>query len=200
MGIVNKLFIKDVARLTYTELAKVLNRIIDQINTVTWDDLRAPATGINPLGSPSAATPNATDGSLTFSKGNVCIAWFQLPHKYKEGSDIHIHIHWSKTTSAAGTVHWQIKYKWANIGDVMPAFSSLADLTDEIGDENTADLHALSEMAAVSGVGKTISSMVCVYLSRTNDGGDTYAGDVNLYEVDIHYQADTLGSVEEYSK
>lgn len=165
-----------------------------------WDDLRAPASGINPQGAPSPATANTADGSLTFSKGNVATAWFQLPHGWKEGTDLHVHIHWSKATSAAGTVHWQMKYKWANIGDVMPAFSALSDGAEVIANANTANLHALLEWEELDGTGKKVSSMLGVFIQRTNDGGDTYAGNANLYEIDVHYEVDTLGSATEYNK
>ncbi len=169
-------------------------------NIAGWEDLRAPSNGINPIGSPSAATPNTTDGSLTFTKGNVAIAWFQLPHGYKEGSDLRIHIHWSKSTTNNGVVHWQMKYRWANIGDTLPSFSELEDGNVVVSDSNTVDKHAMFEWTPVDGTGKTISSMICVYISRTNDGDDTFTGSANLYEIDIHYQIDTIGSRQELVK
>lgn len=166
-----------------------------------WDDLRSPASGINPAGSPSAATPSTVDGSLTFVKGNAAIAWFQIPHAWKKGTDISIHIHWSKSTSAAGNVNWQIKSKWFNIGAVAPAFSPLTTGTLPIAEGTpTADKHLITEFPDLSGAGKTLSSMICVYLERVNDGVDTYTPAVNLYEIDIHYQVDSLGSDTEYVK
>lgn len=171
-----------------------------ELTDTVWEDLRTPASGINPSGSPSAATPNTTDGSLTFAKGNVAIAWFQMPHQWKMGTDIHLHIHWSKATTHNGSVHWQMKYKWGNIGDVMPAFSLLADGVEIVPNSNIVDKHALLTFTAVPGLGKTLSSMICVYLSRTNDGNDTFTGNCNLYEIDLHYEIDTLGSQEELIK
>lgn len=159
-----------------------------------WDDLRSPASGINPVGSPSAATPSTTDGSLTFTKGNVAIAWFQLPHAWKEGSDVSIHIHWSKTSSAAGIVNWQIKYKWFNMGVADPGFSALIAGSESIPNSDVLGKQALYSFPLVSGTGKSLSSMMCVYLERVNDGVDTYAPSVNLYEIDIHYQLDAFGS------
>ena len=169
------------------------------LKDAVWDDLRAPANGINPVGSLSPATPNTTDGSLTFGKGNVVAVWFQMPHHWKEGTDLHVHIHWSKQTTNNGIVKWQMKYKWANIGDVMPAFSALSDGTEVIPNSDTVDKHALLEWTPIDGNGKTLSSMLCVYLVRTA-AGDTFTGDVNLYEIDIHYQIDSLGSTSELIK
>lgn len=170
------------------------------LNIQAWEDLRAPASGINPIGSPSPATPSNTDGSLTFSKGNVCVAWFQLPHSWKIGSNVKLHIHWSKSTTNAGDVNWQMKYKWGNIGDVMPAFSLFSKGTEVIPNSNIVDKHSLLEWSALSGVGKTLSSMICVFLERVNDGDDTFTGNANLYEIDLHYQIDSMGSRQETIK
>jgi hypothetical protein len=179
---------------------KLEDALGNTLNVAAWEDLRAPANGINPVGSPSAATPNTADGSLTFAKGNVAIAWFQIPHNYKQGSNLHAHIHWSKATTHNGVVHWQMKYKWGNIGEVMPAFSSLADGTEVNSDSNTVDKHAMFEWTSIDGTGKTLSSMICIYISRTNDGSDTFTGSANLYEIDIHYQLDSMGSRQELIK
>lgn len=167
---------------------------------VVWDDLRAPAGGINPVGSTSPASPNTTDGSLTFAKGNVVVAWFQMPHNWKIGSDVNVHIHWSKSTTNNGVCNWQMKYKWCNIGDVMPGFSGLVSGTEQIPNSNVVDKHALMSWPTLSGAGKTLSSMICVYLVRTNDENDTFTGAGNLYEIDIHYQLDNVGSRQEYTK
>ena len=169
------------------------------LNVDAWEDLRTAASGINPIGSPSPATPNVTDGSLTFIKGNVCAAWFQMPHNWKLGSEVHVHIHWSKSTTNNGVCNWQMKYRWGNIGDVMPAFSLLEKGTEIVSDSNTVDKHAMIEWE-LDGLGKTLSSMLCIYLARVNDGDDTFTGNGNLYEIDIHYQIDSMGSRSELIK
>lgn len=169
------------------------------LNVDAWDDLRGPANGINPIGSPSPATPNTADGSLTFAVNNVAVAWFQLPHNWKIGSDLHVHIHWSKATTNNGTCNWQMKYRWGNIGDVMPAFSLLASGSEITPNSNVVDKHALYEWDAISGAGKTLSSMICVFIERVA-AGDTFTGAANLYEIDIHYQIDSMGSRQELIK
>jgi hypothetical protein len=171
-----------------------------RFTTPAFDDLRSPASGINPAGSPSAATPSLVDGSLTFTKGNVATVWFQIPHSWEEGSAIYPHIHWSKTTSAVGIVNWQIKYKVINIGEVAPAFSAYIAGTEAVPNSDTANKHALLSFPTISMIGKTLSAMVCIYLERINDGIDTYSPAVNLYEVDLHYKVDGFGSRQEVIK
>ena len=169
-----------------------------------WDDLRAPASGINPAGSAAAATVDQEDGSLIFSNGQTqtVAVWFQLPHAWKVGSDISFHIHWKKTTSAAGTVKWQTKYQWTNIGATDAGFSVYADGTEAIPNSNTAGKHAIFEFTDFPGTGKTMSSMLCVVIQRVSSGGgaDTYNAPVKLMEADLHYQIDSFGSYQEYVK
>ena len=100
---------------TYFDISSV--KLIDNVDWTQrfrdrelsyWDDLRAPANAINPAGSPSAATVSTADASLQFAGNadNVVVVWFQLPHQWKEGSDLHPHIHWAKNTTDAGIVDW----------------------------------------------------------------------------------------------
>ena len=64
-----------------------------------WDDLRAPATGINPVGQVSPPTVNSVDGSLVFDVNNAVCVWFQMPYSWKIGSNLYPYIHCSKSTS-----------------------------------------------------------------------------------------------------
>jgi hypothetical protein len=169
-----------------------------------WDDLRAPASAINPAGSAAAATVNQEDGTLLFANGAVqtVALQFQLPHCYKEGSDIVLHCHWAKTTSAAGTVIWQTKYEWTNIGDTGAGFSSFVSGTEVVANANTANKHALTSWTAISGAGKTISSMLKVVIQRYSSGAgaDTYNAAASLWEVDVHFMLDSMGSRQELVK
>jgi hypothetical protein len=42
--------------------------------------------------------------------------------------------------------------------------------------------------------------MICIFIERVNDGDDTFTGSGNLYEIDIHYQIDSMGSRSELIK
>jgi len=165
----------------------------------TWDDLRAPATSINPTGLATPPMVDNEDGSLLFSTNDTVAIWFQMPHTWKEGTNIIPHIHWSKTTTNAGLPNWQMKYKWANAGDVFPAFNTLMSGTEGVPNSNIIDKHSIYTFGEISGAGKLISSMICIYLVRTTTG-DTYADDARLMEVDIHYQVDSTGSRQEFIK
>ena len=165
-----------------------------------WDDLVIPATLVNPVGSPSPPTIDENDGTLLFKNGvdNTTALIFQLPHSWRVGTDVSFHIHWAKTTSASGTVNWQMKYKWGNIGDVMGAYSILYGGIESIPNSDTAEKQALMSFPTATGLmsrtGKTLSSILNVWLQRTGTSGDTYGADARLISADLHIQKDGNGS------
>ena len=65
-----------------------------------WDDLKFPATAINPPGQASDPDVEATSGLLLFAAAGteLVYALAQMPHHWEEGSDIKPHVHWTKTT------------------------------------------------------------------------------------------------------
>lgn len=186
---------------TYLDTLRVGNFFIADS---AWDDLITPATLINPSGSPSPPTIDNTDGSWLFDKStaNTIVLIFQMPHAWLQGSDIAFHIHWAKAVNGSGNVIWTSKYKWTNINEVALAFSSpVAGSTIADADSNVADNHRLTQWTRWSGVGKTFSSMLVVYLERTATSGlDDYDNNAKLISVDLHYRKDSNGTRTEYSK
>ena len=176
------------------------------VNDLIWDryeDLRAPATAINPPGAASDPNRDTGDGTLLFDAGGTELVFvlMQLPHSYKEGTDVSPHIHWCKTTSAGGNVIWQMRYRVYRIGEVAEAWSTLTTASVLTADADTAELHAMAEWEDVSGTLLGISDTIIFQVQRTGGAGaDTYGADARLLEFDIHYQADSSGSAAEFTK
>ena len=171
-----------------------------------WNDLVIPAQGINLSGTPAPPTPDTAllgDGCLLFSntvENNVAVQ-FQMPHDWCEGTDIHLHMHWCKTTADTGTVLWDAKWSVAKVGTVFPAMSAYATASVEVANADTADLHAISEWAAISMTGNTLSTIVKVVMRRdATNGSDTYDQNAKLLGIDVHYQIDAPGSLQELLK
>ena len=172
-----------------------------KLTEVQWDDLRFPAAGINPPGAASDPTRDTSDGRLAFSPtaDNLIAVQVQMPHAWLEGSSISPHIHWSPTTTHTGNVKWQLQYKIAEIGSAFPG-SWTTDTALQAA-SGVADTHQLVEFADIPMTGLHLSCMLLMIISRLGaDGADTYTGDAKLNEFDIHFQADALGSNEEYYK
>lgn len=123
----------------------------------------------------------------------------QMPHAWKEGTIIYPHVHWAPSTSGAGNVVWKLEYAWGQIGGTFPAFQTI--VADPQSTESTAWKHKLASLPTISGSGKTLSSiLICRLYREPGDVGDTYTGDAALLDFDFHYEINSLGSNEEYTK
>lgn len=168
-----------------------------------WDDLRAPATALRLPGGASDADVDPNDGTFLFASNTTeqILSILQLPHGYKEGSNIKPHIHWAKTTSAVGGVSWKLEYKWLNNGDTAGAYSSPIEATEATAHDDTAEKTAIYTFGEIDGTGKGLSSIFVAKIYRDHDDADdTYGADARLYEFDIHYQIDERGSAQEFVK
>jgi len=172
-----------------------------------WDDLRFPASSVNPPGQASDPDISATNGTLLFDATGTELVFFQvqLPHAWKAGTNIKPHVHWAKTTSAAGNVLWRLNHKIAALGGTFGDFSDDDDaltVVPSFPDTNAANKHLLTSFSEIdmSGI-DTVSAMLLIKLSRVGgDAADTYGADAELFEFDIHYEIDQIGSREEYTK
>jgi hypothetical protein len=172
-------------------------------DATVWDDLRVPVNSVRRLGfSDPDWVQFRDDGAasvgvyaLAFDDGTDEEVFFtaQIPHAYREASSITPHVHWSPSDGNAGNVTWKLEYTWANIDGTFGNTStvSVTDSTD-----STSHKHLVANMTAISGAGKTISSMLQCRLYRDVSDGDDYASDAFLHEIDFHFELDTIGSRE----
>jgi hypothetical protein len=175
-----------------------------------YEDLRIVPTSFDFVGNTDptlvAYTPTGS-GTATmlyeFAKNDVAYFVAQVPHNYKEGTDITVHVHWTPgsrgTEEGTNLVGWKVLYAWTNIDAAFPAMQT-ADLSDAC--TSTDDAHLITPEVTLNGhtVPKTISSMLICQVTRTDtNGDDTWASSTTgqlplILEVDFHYQIDTLGS------
>ena len=170
---------------------------------VCWDDLRFPVSAVNPPGQESDPDIDTSLGTFLFAVNEIVFVHVQLPHAWKDGSDIKPHVHWYKTTSATGDVNWQLDYRWAPISEVFDASWTTVNVESTVGgtpDTDTANKHLISTFGAVSTSGKELSDMLIIKLSRVAATGTEYGADAGLLEFDIHYQSDGRGSAQEFIK
>jgi hypothetical protein len=177
-------------------------------DATVWDDIRITPGALDRPGGTDATWKNYTiSGSgigtagLEFEINDWSSFTIQIPHGYKEGSDIYVHIHWTPGSRGneenGNTVGWKIDYSWANRDAVFPTMST-ADLSDACDGVDYA--HQMTPDVQISGSGKTVSSMLLCNVKRTDTGtDDTWASSSSgalpfLIEIDFHYEIDTVGS------
>lgn len=169
-----------------------------------WEDLRFSGASLQT----HSLYPDfdATNGVWLFDATNTELVYqqAQMPHSWAEGTTLMPHVHWQKTTSASGNVMWRFSYKWAPIGEVMDAAFTDVDSTEVVPatpDNDTADEHLITTFGSLDATGKSMSDMLLLKIARIGgDAADTYGADARLLEVDIHYQIDSFGSNQEYTK
>lgn len=194
------------AKLTLEWVSRQLRRVSESLNNEVsrYEDLRFPANNLT-LGA-SAPTVNTTYGWFEFqgspTYGDSVFAIVQLPHAWEEGTSLHPHVHWMKTTSAAGVVNWQLDYRWIEIGTTMDAsWTTLSNETPSVSDGDTQYQHALTSFTAIDMTGtEQISDILLCKLSRVAPSGTAYTPAAVLLEFDIHIEIDAFGSEQLYNK
>jgi hypothetical protein len=169
-----------------------------------YEDMKFPAQALSAGATP--ADPCAVIGStlrtLCFN-GDATTESMELsaqfPHERRLNSLLHPHVHWGPSNTNAGNVKWQLEYSCANIDGTFPASSTISviDASDTV-----AHKHQIVSLPEIdTSLYGQISSMCLMRIFRNpGDGSDTYGSDAELYEFDIHYEIDTMGSREEYLK
>ena len=173
----------------------------EEANGLPWEDLRAPATAINPPGQASDPDWDNTNGGWLFDAGSTELLYIimQIPHGWAEETAIEPHVHWMPTSTNTGNVLWRMEYKWTNVGTTDAGSFTALDVLD--AGDGTSLKHQIASFDEIDGKGKTISSIMTIKLSRIGgDGTDTYTGDALLKEFDIHYRQDSAGSYHQYYK
>lgn len=182
-------------------------------NTV-WDDIRIVPGAFSFAGSSDPTLVSwqpggsgATFKVYAFQKNNEAFATCQLPHSYKEGTDLYFHLHWTPKDRGdeenGVAVGWKVDYSIANTNGTF-GVSATADFSDTCS--GTDDKHEKTASIQVSGSGLTISSMVLLRIYRSDTGADdTWVGTTTaqspvLLEFDIHFEIDSLGSNNERAK
>ena len=179
------------------------------LTEVVWDDLKItpgafdlPAQGNDP----SLVAYDVGGGGIStylwqFEVGNIACFVVQLPHTYKQGENLSVHIHWTPgpngVAESGNYVGWKVQYSWANIDGVFGGMTT-ADLSDVC--DGVDHKHQMTPSVSILGTDKRISSMLLCNVLRTDTGNDdTWAGTLSgarpmLLEIDFHFPIDTMGS------
>jgi len=171
------------------------NSVENIYNGEVYDDFRFPATTSKV--SPVSNKPDfdETNVGLLFDPDSIETIYLiaQLPHSWKEGSSIEPHIHWQPTSTNTGSVVWRMEYKWTNINATESGSWTTVDITTAA--DGTTGKHQYASFGAVSGSGKTASSIISFKISRqATNVSDTYTADALYKEFDFHYAKDKLGA------
>lgn len=181
-----------------------------------WDDLRFPLTGRN---------LDTASGRIDFSYPNQTIAFqpnarypnepvtvpVQMPHKWKEGTELRPHIHWKQQST--DMPNWILGYKIQQNGQPSSIVADFASYTfatpvNHVFPYTSGTLNQISGFPPIDMTGQAISCMVDVVLFR--DSGNVLglypdtdpSGLVeHIRDFDMHWLGDSSnGSDQEFTK
>lgn len=132
-------------------------------------------------------------GATTLKELNMS---FQIPHSYKEGSDIvpHVHLHIPDDVTG-GTIKFYFEYNWTNVDQTGVVATTTISGTTVRTPSQGINTNSKLIFPAITGTGKTISSIISCRIYRDpTDVADTFAASVWMKAADLHYEKDTIGS------
>lgn len=125
----------------------------------------------------------------------------EVTHRYKEGSDLEIHVHWATngTEEIEKSVKWQLEYTISNGNG---AFGDTAIIDKEvIIPANTADrTHLITALGTIPGEDITIGTYIVWTFKRVESSGIAPALNPFAMAIGSHSLMDTLGSTTMYAK
>jgi hypothetical protein len=173
-----------------------------------WDDL-PPA----PFSSAKIPTSQAPTWTAFISGGTnrayqfdideyLFVAPFEIIHKYKEGTDLSLHLHWATGQGTDGTdraVKWEVTYTVANGSSAFPTETTVSqEIT--IPASTPANSHIISTIATISGSSLAIGAYIICTIKRITATGTAPSNDPFGLALGIHIEQDTIGSRQMISK
>lgn len=122
----------------------------------------------------------------------------QFSHKYKAGSPIECHVHWSPSSTNTGDVNFSLQYAWVGLGQTYS--TPYTKIWAKQAGGGTAMKSQIFSFPDINANGQGFSSTLVAKLMRESAStGDTFTGDAYVSFFDCHYEQDKLGTNNRYS-
>lgn len=122
----------------------------------------------------------------------------QLSHKYKIGTPIECHLHWSPSSTNTGDVNFSLEYAWVGLGQTYTApYKKISAKQAGSGVAMQSQIFSFPDLNAN---GEGFSSVLVGKLMRESaHSTDTFTGNAYVSYFDCHYEQDKLGSNNHYN-
>lgn len=176
-----------------------------------WRDAKFPLTGQRLDSSSGRIDYNYVDGTVDYQDNarypeELVIFTDQRNHDWAQGTYIRPHIHWDQ--NQAGTPNILMEYiMYDNLSQIPTTWTKIVIdqhegtwTSGKMGQLSYSDLIDASSLANVSAITKWKLYRDTNNTSGLFAGADTYTGNWQVTEFDIHEQVDGSGSTTEFSK
>ena len=116
----------------------------------------------------------------------------EIPHSYKEVSDIYFLVHWQGIAAPTGTdnVKFQLTY---TVGQFETTLNAVTVITVETAFDTQYEIKR-SDFAAITGTNFDMENQFLFTIERIAAVGDAYGGEALIGTIGIHFEEDTVGS------
>jgi len=164
------------------------------LGTTVYDDIIIQAANLRPSGTtpPTFTVFKDSIYAIQFTNAQTDIVYgsFEIPHTYKEGTDLEVHLHWSPDSTNTGNCVFNFAYTIANMNGT---FGAEATKTFTQAGSGTINKHQyVSNNTNIDGSALYIGGIIVFALSRPT--GDAFTGNAFLHSIGVHYEIDTMGS------
>ena len=182
------------------------------LTTPVWEDAVVPMAALR-LGGANPAGEIAYRGGIAAefvdTSDNYVYMTIQLPHSYKEGTDIELHLHWTTNgngaAGGAGTenIGWiatsSASSPTLDGSEFWPAQTTHAEVIVDVNAFTQHD-HWATDIATISGTGMKASECIIISFHRNTGVANNSSLHAIVVSADAHFQKDTIGSRTEYAK
>lgn len=144
-------------------------------------------------GATQTAVGNFQFWTFAGNADNDLFMQIDMPHDWKQESDLNIHIHWFSEDNTAGNIDWSLTY---NVGAYNGAFDTTGTTatTRSIANSATTYKHQMTDVATIGMSGVTADG-ACINLRLRRLGStDTYNKLAYLVSAGCHYTSNRFGS------
>jgi hypothetical protein len=173
-----------------------------KLNSPVYEDVNAAVASakVPPSNTPTWAAFTANTNAYTFAIDNYAdLGTIEIPHSYKEGTDLEIHLHLATNgtnNATARKAKYTVFYTYVIPDNGTNQFSSESSLTAELtipANQLDKSGYYLS-MGTISGIPIKIGTQLKMRIKRIAGTGTEPINDPFLGMVGVHYQKDTIGS------
>lgn len=170
-------------------------------HATSWDDLRFPVTQTR-LGSNAKPDFDYTNIGLLFPQNDADEKIYviaQLPHEWQQSTGLRPHIHYVQ--DEADVPVFKMAYRWYENGaDPTGSFTTIstADGDGPAFTYTSGSILQILPFPEIDGSGiDSVSSILDIVIYREDN---VVSGDCLVKEFDIHYEIDSFGSQQEFTK
>ncbi len=158
-----------------------------------WQDLLSEITTRT---TPGPGTPvfnvfRAPVRAYQFVVGNEVYNTFHIPHDWKIGTSLYVHVHWAGDNADTGTVTWDLNWTYAR-GYGQQAFPACSSLQVTQAHCGVAYGHNIAEMSDAQAFVPDGCETDGLLMVATKLSAQAYTGNVFGFYIDLHYQSDEL--------